>query len=142
MTKRSYKVGYKKPPKSGQFKPGESGNPRGRPPKVKNTSDILKKELDQEVTLTEGSQRITLTKKQAMLKHLVNKAVGGDFRAAIFVFSQAQALEISEETQEEAVSNLSPEDKKLLLRMLKEETNEKKKKQSKQDSRGSKKIPR
>ena len=24
-------VGYKRPPKSGQFKPGKSGNPRGRP---------------------------------------------------------------------------------------------------------------
>jgi hypothetical protein len=26
-----YKVGYGKPPKSGQFKRGKSGNPKGRP---------------------------------------------------------------------------------------------------------------
>ena len=28
-----YEVGYKKPPKSGQFQPGKSGNPKGRPKK-------------------------------------------------------------------------------------------------------------
>ena len=27
----SYGVGYGKPPKSGRFRPGVSGNPRGRP---------------------------------------------------------------------------------------------------------------
>ena len=30
-SKREYEVGYKKPPKEGQFKKGQSGNPRGRP---------------------------------------------------------------------------------------------------------------
>ncbi|MGA2795658.1 MAG: DUF5681 domain-containing protein [Roseiarcus sp.] len=30
---KSYDVGYCKPPKSGQFKPGQSGNPHGKPKK-------------------------------------------------------------------------------------------------------------
>ena len=29
--KPTYEVGYKKPPKHGQFKPHQSGNPKGRP---------------------------------------------------------------------------------------------------------------
>lgn len=34
IKKEVYKVGYKKPPKSGQFKKGQSGNPRGRKKKI------------------------------------------------------------------------------------------------------------
>lgn len=34
-----YKVGYGKPPKHGQFKKGESGNPYGRPKKRKQEAD-------------------------------------------------------------------------------------------------------
>ena len=29
--KRAYRVGYGRPPKEYQFKPGQSGNPKGRP---------------------------------------------------------------------------------------------------------------
>ena len=34
-------VGYKKPPKHGQFKPGRSGNPRGRPRGARGHKNIL-----------------------------------------------------------------------------------------------------
>ena len=35
-----YEVGYKRPPVSKQFKPGRSGNPRGRPPITRACSDL------------------------------------------------------------------------------------------------------
>jgi hypothetical protein len=34
-----YKVGYGKPPRSGQFKRGNSGNPKGRPKGSFETGD-------------------------------------------------------------------------------------------------------
>jgi len=35
-TRRDYEVGYGKPPRDTRFKEGQSGNPRGRPPGLKN----------------------------------------------------------------------------------------------------------
>jgi len=39
-------VGYKRPPKNKQFKPGHSGNPGGRPRGSRNTSLLLRERLD------------------------------------------------------------------------------------------------
>ena len=43
-----YDVGYKKPPKRTQFKPGQSGNPRGRPKGTKNLKTDLAEALGPE----------------------------------------------------------------------------------------------
>jgi len=42
------KTGYKKPPVENQFKPGQSGNPSGRPP-GKNLKTILREMLAEEI---------------------------------------------------------------------------------------------
>ena len=41
-------VGYRRPPKSTQFKPGRSGNPRGRPKGAKGTRASVKRVLLEE----------------------------------------------------------------------------------------------
>lgn len=38
---KPYDVGYGKPPKNSQFKPGQSGNPKGRPKKYKSPISVL-----------------------------------------------------------------------------------------------------
>ncbi len=75
-----YKVGYGKPPKSGQFKPGQSGNSKGRPKgKAKpDFFDLFEKELQSHVTLTNGSK---ITKESAVIKQICNKASGGDYKS-------------------------------------------------------------
>lgn len=73
-----YEVGYGKPPKHTRFKPGRSGNPRGRPKKSKNVDALLERELDEVVTLQEGGQPIRITKREAIIKQFVNLAIKGN----------------------------------------------------------------
>ena len=74
-------VGYKKPPKETQFKPGQSGNPKGRPKKVKDFDKLFDRELSQTIRISDGGQMLSLTKREVLVKGLVNDALKGE-RAA------------------------------------------------------------
>ncbi len=51
-------VGYKRPPRHAQFKPGQSGNPQGRPKGNVSLADMIVKHLRRPVRVTvEGSAR-------------------------------------------------------------------------------------
>jgi hypothetical protein len=74
-------VGYRKPPSDTRFRKGVSGNPKGRPKGSLNVATLLMKTLRERVILNENGQRKTVTKLEAALKQLVNKAASGDSRA-------------------------------------------------------------
>ena len=71
-------VGYKRPPKHSRFKPGRSGNPRGRPRKTRSIEAMIKRELDQTVKITEGGRELRISKREAIIKQFVNRAIKGD----------------------------------------------------------------
>ena len=116
--KGDYEVGYGKPPKKHQFKKGQSGNPKGRKKNSKNTLEILKNELNQKVSLTENGKEVVLTKRQAMLKHMGNKAVKGEMKAMMFVYSQLLTIDVSEKERKEIMDDLSKNDEDILKRYL------------------------
>lgn len=75
-------VGYKTPPKSSQFQKGRSGNPSGRPRKAPGIPELLGKVSKQKV-LTNGKHGSKyMTKLEASLTQLANKAASGDLKAA------------------------------------------------------------
>jgi hypothetical protein len=80
-TEREYAVGKGKPPERTRFKKGQSGNPKGRPPNSKNSATLLNEALSELVVITENGQRKSITKKQAIVKQIVNKAASGDYRS-------------------------------------------------------------
>lgn len=79
---KPYAVGYGKPPRSTQFRPGQSGNPRGRPKGARGVGKVLEDALSQHVSVTEGGHTSRITKREALILSLVTKALKGDMRAA------------------------------------------------------------
>ena len=91
-----YEIGYRKPPKSGQFKKGVSGNPSGRPKKLSDFASELARELNSKLVINENGQRKVIKKSEGLAKQLVNKAVSGNLPAVRLVMS------VDRETQERA----------------------------------------
>lgn len=112
-----YEVGYRKPPVSGQFKPGKSGNPNGRKAKPKSVQAQVQKALSKKVRITDGGQSKLLAFQDVIIRGLVTKAAKGDLKAAAFVFN----LTISPlyaDTDTILEDTLSPEDKAMLEKMM------------------------
>ena len=76
-----FKVGYGKPPKSGQFKRGKSGNPKGRPTGSRKLATDLAAELNEQITVREDGKPRRVSKQRALIKSLMAKALQGDVRA-------------------------------------------------------------
>ena len=78
MSSDDYDVGYKKPPKKNRFKPGNSGNPKGRPKGSKNLSTILRQRLNKKVQVAENGRRKMITVEEVIVAKMVNDAAAGD----------------------------------------------------------------
>lgn len=74
-------VGYGSPPQNTRFQKGRSGNPKGRPKGSLNVATVFIKTLREKVVINEHGQRKTVTKLEAAIKQLVNKAASGELRA-------------------------------------------------------------
>jgi hypothetical protein len=98
-------VGYGKPPKSGQFKKGQSGNPRGRPKGSLDYKSYVKKMLSTRVTVTEDGKRKRVSSLQATLMRLCEKSLKGDMRAIEKVLSLAvdMAAELEARRQHQSI---------------------------------------
>jgi hypothetical protein len=87
------RIGYKRPPLATQFNPGQSGNPKGRPKGAKNLLAALQIELNTRVAVTENGKRRAITKREAVVKQLVNKAASGDPRALPILLNELRLYE-------------------------------------------------
>jgi hypothetical protein len=99
MTDRKFgvAVGYKRPPVSTQFKKGQSGNPKGRTKASDALSLIIRKSAKERVTVQENGTRKSLTKREATVKQLFNKAMSGDQRAIKLVLDLLNSYDNSAE---------------------------------------------
>jgi Family of unknown function (DUF5681) len=77
----AYEVGYGRPPLEHRFQPGRSGNPRGRPKGARNLASVVAATLGERIVVTENDRRKRITKLEAAVKQLVNRAAAGDARS-------------------------------------------------------------
>ncbi len=91
-----YPIGYRRPPMATRFAAGRSGNPKGRPRGSKNLTTVMIAELDALVAVTENGKRRKVSKRQVIVRQLVNKAAGGDLKAIPLILAHAQAHEQSQ----------------------------------------------
>lgn len=74
---KDYEVGYKRPPREHQFKPGQSGNPKGRPKKNKNFVEDVKGEMNELIQIQAQGKLKKITKQKALAKRIVADALSG-----------------------------------------------------------------
>jgi Family of unknown function (DUF5681) len=95
---KGYEVGYGKPPKQTRFRKGQSGNPNGRPRGAKNIATLFTKALKERVIVTENGRRRSISKQEALVKHLVNKALSGDRRLLQLLLDEVHVIEARAES--------------------------------------------
>jgi hypothetical protein len=116
---RNYQIGYGKPPVDTRFQKGKSGNPKGRPKGTQNFATVLLRTLREQVVINENGRRREITKLEAAVKQLVNKAATGDLRALSQLISLTLTAEQSAAAEMTPNQTLSDVDQKVFQRFLK-----------------------
>jgi Family of unknown function (DUF5681) len=88
---RKYAVGYGKPPKSTRFKPGQSGNPKGRPPESRSFKEDVEAIMRSKIPVIEDGKSRKITKSRAIAAQHVHKAMQGHLGSAKFVVQSIQS---------------------------------------------------
>lgn len=115
-----YEVGYGRPPKEYQFKPGTSGNYKGRPKKKSDFRSDLAEIIEKEVPVNINGQYVTMSTRKAALQVLIAKALKGENTALKILIN----LLISQpEEQEEILEELSSTDSQIIQEFLNRKAN-------------------
>ena len=105
---RDESVGYGHPPKHSRFRPGQSGNPTGRPKKARSIRADLSEELSATIKVGDGKTSDEISKQRAIIKALVNAALAGNLRAV------ATVLDLCSKNQDDAAYDISLEEIEIL----------------------------
>lgn len=81
-SKKPYDVGYGKPPQESRFKPGSSGNPKGRPRKRKSDNEMTTVLAERVGTRRVGANRYEVKGLEAMFRGQLQMALKGSTAAA------------------------------------------------------------
>ena len=114
----STKAGYGNPPSHARYKKGQSGNPHGRPKGTLNMATILERTLRERVVLNENGKRKTVTKLEAAIKQLTNKAASGELKALQLLSALVRSAEERGLKAPVPNSDLDEVDEKVVLGIL------------------------
>jgi len=91
-----YAVGYGRPPKATQFKPGRSGNPKGRTKGQRSLASEVRELLLAKVPIVENGRRRYVPRVAAVYLALWQNAMKGNTRAIQHFLELAKDLKLDE----------------------------------------------
>jgi Family of unknown function (DUF5681) len=114
-----YEVGYGKPPKHTQFKPGQSGNRKGRPRGQRNFRTAVRDALQEKVIIREGDRTRSVSRMDAIIRVTFNNALKSDAKAlAAFIQLARSAGLLDEEPELSSAESVSAEDEAVVAGFL------------------------
>lgn len=109
-------IGYGKPPKTHQFKPGQSGNPKGRPKGAKSEATILMALLNRKIEIRRDGKVRKITILEGILLRIAEDSLKGNTKSATFVLNRLTAIASTAAPETET----NPDDKAVLDAYLQE----------------------
>ncbi len=116
----SYEVGYGKPPRETRFRPGHSGNPRGRPKKPKSIQERFERELARKVAVRDDGRVRKIPKIDLWVRRVIADAIKGSHQASRILIEMRSAGddEIAQGIAEQTIEELTAGDLEILHRYL------------------------
>jgi hypothetical protein len=115
-----YVVGYGKPPTASQFKPGQTGNAKGRPAGHKNLKTLIRQAMTARISVQEGSSNRQVSKIEGVVLRQLQNALKGNDRSAMAVIRMALQLGFLDDAAEDhqAEARLSATDESILKELI------------------------
>ena len=116
----SYEVGYGKPPKHTQFKPGYSGNKKGRLKGSANLFTAVEKLQNERVRIVNNGKQKSISVTEAILRKAGMDALNGNAKAQKIMLDYFEKNERRKEELAQRVEALREDDRTLLAETIKE----------------------
>jgi hypothetical protein len=116
-----YEIGYRKPPKSSRFKPGQSGNLKGRPKGAQNKiparheerlKSIIHAEAYRTIKVGDGERQIAISVAQAVVRSVAVNAARGQPRAQVLFTTILSLTEAADRAENDAAMTVALEYKR------------------------------
>ena len=91
-----------------KFKPGQSGNPKGRPKGARSLSTILREMLEEPIEIVVDGKKERREFREVIIRKLLKKANDGDMRAIQEIFDRVEGKaqqKIDHTTQGEMIAD-------------------------------------
>jgi len=120
MAKDRDGVGYGRPPKAHQFKPGQSGNPKGRPKGSKSHRTIIAEAFGRSITVEKNGRKQRITVAEAIARRLSTLGLKSeDPKVLLGIIQFMIQLTVAERDPDERDEPLEPDDQALLAEAAK-----------------------